>query len=69
METPEVIMKIAFEKLSETRKLFVQAGYAYEKRNSEAKADKENYVNVLLAISHLAEAYDEVSAIYENDIQ
>ena len=68
MREPEQIMTEAFEKLSQTRKLLEEAEIAYKQRNSDVKADKENAVNVNKSILHLAHAYDEVSAIWENDI-
>ncbi len=69
MEAPEKKMKIGFESLSKTRKYFEKAIVLYEKRNSEEHADKENVINIKNAIHLLAQAYDEVSAIWENDIQ
>lgn len=69
METPELIMKQVFEKLSETRHLLDQAKIEYEKRNNEDKGDYWNAINVGLSIGHLARAYDEISAIKENDLE
>lgn len=68
MRTPEVIMTEAFEKLSQTRKLLEEAESSYKKRNNDNKADKENAANCRKSILHIAHAYDEVSAILENDI-
>lgn len=68
METPEDIMKSAFQKLSETRSLLEKAQLAYKKRNDEAIADPQNVKNIDKSILHLAHAYDEISAIWENDI-
>lgn len=68
METPEEIMKKAFHNLSETRKYLEQAKQAYITRNSSTTADPENANNIDKSIKHLGNAYDEISAIWENDI-
>ena len=68
MKAPERKMKIGFESLSKTRNYFEKAIVEYEKRNSEIHADKENVINIKKAIHLLNQAYDEVSAIWENDI-
>lgn len=68
METPEDIMKIVFQNLSETRTLLEKAKVVYKERNDSATADPENVINIDKSILHLAHAYDEISAIWENDI-
>ena len=69
MQTPEQIMKQVFEKLSETRNLLDRAKIEYEKRNDNQRADKENSKNVGSCILYLCKAYDEISAIKENDLE
>lgn len=68
MEAPEKQMMSAFMQLKLTREILVKAKSEYEKRNNSNKADKENAINVGSAISKLDEAYDEISAIWENDL-
>lgn len=68
METPEKLMKEGFENLSKTRELFAEAFKAYNTRSNFVKADPQNAANVKSALHYLAAAYDEVSAIWENDI-
>lgn len=65
MKTPEELMKEGFENLSKTRECFTQAGIEYNIRDG---LDNVNSVNIKAAIHLLAQAYDEVSAIWENDI-
>lgn len=69
MGTPEIIMKQVFDKLSETRELLNKAKIEYDKRNDDSKADKENSKNVGNSILFLCKAYDEISAIKENDLE
>jgi hypothetical protein len=68
LDKPETLMKQGFESLSATRSYFKNAVVEYQKRNSSAKADPENAKNVQEAINLLNKAYDEISAIWENDI-
>ena len=68
MERPEELMKEGFEALQKTRELFSEAFKAYNTRSDFVKADPENAANVKSALHYLAAAYDEVSAIWENDI-
>lgn len=65
MERPEMFMKEGFENLSATRECFEKAVIEYDKRD---EAGNVNSINVKAAIHRLAQAYDEVSAIWENDI-
>lgn len=65
METPEELMKQGFENLSKTRDCFEKAVIEYDKRDLPGNV---NSVNIKIAIHRLAQAYDEVSAIWENDI-
>lgn len=67
--TPEELMKQGFESFFNAREFFEKSVVEYAKRGDIAKADRENTVNVKAAISFLAKAYDEISAIWENDIQ
>lgn len=62
-------MKQVFDKLSETRELLNKAKIEYDKRNDDSKADKENSKNVGNSILFLCKAYDEISAIKENDLE
>jgi hypothetical protein len=68
VKTPEELMNEGFENLSKTRELFGEAFKAYNTRSDFVKADPENAANVKSALHYLAAAYDEVSAIWENDI-
>lgn len=68
IKTPEELMKEGFENLSKTRELFCEAFKAYNTRSDFTKADPENAANVKSSLHYLAAAYDEVSAIWENDI-
>lgn len=67
-KTPEELIKQGFENLSKTRELFGEAFKAYNTRSDFTKADPENAANIKSALHYLAAAYDEVSAIWENDI-
>ena len=69
MGIPEKTMKQVFEKLSEIRDLLDKAKVEYDKRNDDSKADKENSNNITLSILYLCKAYDEISAIKENDLE
>lgn len=66
--TPEKVMKKGFGALSIAKHCFEAAVSMYEHRNNEQKADKENAVNIKAAVEYLNKAYDEVRAIYENDL-
>lgn len=68
LDKPEELMKLGFGSLSATRSYFKNAVVEYQKRNSSVKADPENAKNVQAAIDLLNKAYDEISAIWENDI-
>lgn len=67
-KTPEYFMKLGFEYLSYSRKKFEQALPLYIARNDDNRADTYNADNVKRALKLLAQAYDEISAIWENDI-
>jgi hypothetical protein len=66
--TPEELMKEGFEYLSKTRECFEKAKAAYDSRANFVKADPKNAANVKSALHFLAAAYDEVSSIWENDM-
>lgn len=66
--TPESVMAKYFETLNQARKLLEQAETLYKQRDNDCKGDKFNAINCRKSILHLAHAYDEVSAIKENDI-
>jgi hypothetical protein len=66
--TLEKKMELGFNHLRKVREYFDKAIPLYEKRNDDARGDKENIENIKSAIHYLALAYDEVSAIWENDI-
>lgn len=68
MERPEACMKEGFLHLQQTREWLEKAKIEYDKRSNFTKADSENSANVKSALHYLAAAYDEVSAIWENDI-
>jgi hypothetical protein len=61
--TPKELMKEGFEHLSKTRECFEKAKGLYNDRG-----DNVNLHNVANALGFLAAAYDEVSAIWENDM-
>jgi len=65
---PEKAMEQGFIHLRKAREYFERGVSLYDKRNDDSKADKENSENTKNAIKLLNEAYDEVSAIWENDI-
>ena len=67
-QTPEQVMRKAFESLAKTRECLEQAGELYELRNSEIKSDSVNATNVREVIDCLAQAYDCISEIWENDL-
>jgi len=64
--TPETLMKQAFNSLFRATNCMKRAERAYRKRMQGA--DKENAENVARAIEFMSQAYDEVSAIWENDM-
>lgn len=66
--TPEYFMQQGFINLNEAHRFFEQALLLYIARNDDNKADTYNTDNVKRALKLLAEAYDEISAIWENDI-
>jgi len=65
----EDVMKAGFECLAQARRNFELAITLYKQRNDEKKGDFFNARNVSTSVSLLADAYDEISAIWENDIQ
>jgi hypothetical protein len=69
MEAPERLMSVGFSMLKEAKGYFKKAAIEYEKRDSDAKVDKQNFTNVWSAIRLMDQAYDEVSAIKENDLE
>jgi len=68
MNAPEDFMKIGIVKMLESRYNLSQALPLYVSRNNDNKADSYNSDNVRRAIKLLSQAYDEISAIWENDI-
>jgi hypothetical protein len=68
-EKPEMLMADGFDHFFTARECFENAVKAYQERNCEETADSINAVNVGNAIHYMARAYDELSAIWENDIQ
>lgn len=68
MNTPESFMEPGFIALSQARQNFEQALPLYIARNDDNKADSYNADNIKRALRLMAEAYDEISAIWENDI-
>lgn len=68
MNTPEYFMMHGFNDLNNARVNFEQALPLYIARNDDSKADEYNIQDLKLAIKLLADAYDEISAIWENDI-
>ena len=66
--TPEQQMKIGFDALRTAREAFEAAIPLYQKRNDNNRADDLNAENTSKAIYLLGKAYDEISAIWENDI-
>jgi hypothetical protein len=67
--TPEDLMKQGLESFFNAREFFEKAVIEYAKRGSIVRADIQSTANVKSAISFLAKAYDEISEIWENDIQ
>ena len=67
-KSPEDFMKIGFAALYQARINFELALPLYIARNDDDKADSYNADNVKRALKLMAQAYDEVSAIWENDI-
>ena len=65
MQTPEELMKEGFESFFKARECFEIANVLYNKRDGYLNV---NSVNIMNAIKNLAQAYNEVSAIWENDI-
>ena len=61
-------MKEGFDQFFAARDNFKLAVTAYQKRNDENKADKENVINMSEAIGYMNKAYDCMSEIWENDI-
>jgi len=68
MNTPEQFMKPGFEHLNQARECFSKALPLYKARNSSDKSDQYNIDDIKRAIMLLDKAYDEISAIWENDI-
>jgi hypothetical protein len=68
-EKPEMLMADGFDHFFTARETFENAVESYKERNCEETADSINAVNVGNAIHYMARAYDELSAIWENDIQ
>lgn len=68
MNTPEEFMQIGIVKMLESRYNLSQALPLYIARNDDNKADSYNANNVKRALKLLSQAYDEISAIWENDI-
>ena len=66
--TPEYFMQQGFINLSEARGFFEQALPLYIARNDDNKGDQYNIDDIKRAIMLLDKAYDEISAIWENDI-
>lgn len=66
--TPEQQMKIGFDALRTAEDSFRAAVPLYEQRNDDNRADSLNAINTQKAIVLLCKAYDEISAIWENDI-
>jgi len=68
MNTPESFMLPAFVALNQARQNFEQALPLYIARNDSDKGDEYNIQDIKRAILLLDKAYDEISAIWENDI-
>jgi hypothetical protein len=68
MKTPEGTMKRGFASLKKARRYFERSVVMYKLRNNDQKADRYNAINTHAAIILLDQAYDEISAIWENDI-
>ena len=65
VKTPEELMKEGFESFFKARECFEKAALEYDKVTGY---DTLNAENVRAAIHFLAKAYDQVSEIWENDI-
>jgi hypothetical protein len=65
IKTPEELMKEGFESFFKARECFEKAALEYDKVTGY---DTLNAENVRAAIHFLAKAYDQVSEIWENDI-
>jgi len=68
MNTPESFMLPGFVSLNQARQNFEQAVPLYIARNDSDKGDEYNIQDLKRALKLLADAYDEISAIWENDI-
>jgi hypothetical protein len=66
--TPEDYMKQGFESFFKARECFEKAIPMYAERKNEDKGDRYNVINVEEAIRCMALAYDNLSEIWENDI-
>ena len=62
---PEELMKEGFESFFKTRDCFLKAVTEYNLRDG---SENVNSVNIMNAVHCLSQAYDEVSSIWENDI-
>ena len=69
MGNPELHMKAGFECLFNARKHFEDGIESYKLRMSGSSADAENIENTKAALKLLNLAYDEISAVWENDIE
>ena len=69
MDTPETLMKFGFQSFFDAKECFKQAIVAYKERGNEEKGDSCNATNVTNAITNMNLAYDDMSEIWENDIQ
>lgn len=68
LQTPEELMKQGLAARDRAVRLLEKAKIAYEKRSNSDRGDKENASNVGKALEYLANAYDQVSEIAENDL-
>jgi len=68
MDTPEKVMKKGFEHFHKANEYFTDAIVLYSNRNNFLKADNLNAANVKKATLLMAQAFDEISAIWGNDI-
>ena len=66
--TPEELMKDAFMSLFKAQENLRSAVSGYLSRNDDNTADSYNAENVKKALLLMSKAYDEISAIWENDI-
>jgi len=67
--TPEMVMKEAFYHYFKARENFERAIPLYKSRNDDFKADSLNTEAVIKTLHYMALSYDELSAIWENDIE